>query len=138
MTNSEFFKAAHKVARETRANFMTYRMAFSAALKGLYAMEKSQKENPFKAAYDLAAEIEATNAVAREIGHRIHMTGKGGNDMLATMRNLDALNDRRCEMMTGLKAEYKVRKLWKDEAAHAAFLRLFSEARPVDELSCYC
>ena len=44
MTNSEFFKAAHKVARETRANFETYRMAFSAALKGLYAMEKKANE----------------------------------------------------------------------------------------------
>lgn len=44
MTNSEFFKAAHKVARETRANFETYRMAFSAALKGLYAIEKKANE----------------------------------------------------------------------------------------------
>lgn len=45
MTNSEFFKAAHKVARETRANFMTYRMAFSAALRKLYAQERAEKEN---------------------------------------------------------------------------------------------
>ena len=45
MTNSEFFKAAHKVARETRANFVTYRMAFSAALRKLYAQERAEKEN---------------------------------------------------------------------------------------------
>lgn len=44
MTNSEFFKAAHATARETRASFATYRMAFSAALKGLYAMEKKANE----------------------------------------------------------------------------------------------
>lgn len=44
MTNSEFFKAAHAIARETRANFETYRMAFSSALKGLYAMEKTQSK----------------------------------------------------------------------------------------------
>lgn len=43
MTNSELFKAAHKVARETRANFVAYRMAFSSALKGLYAMEKQER-----------------------------------------------------------------------------------------------
>ena len=44
MSNSEFFKAAHKIARETRNAFDTYRMAFSAALKGLYAMEKKSNE----------------------------------------------------------------------------------------------
>lgn len=56
MSNSEFFKAAHKVARETRANFETYRMAFSAALKGLYAMEKKENrwEIAFKAAFEAA------------------------------------------------------------------------------------
>lgn len=56
MTNSEFFKAAHTIARETRANFETYRMAFSAALKGLYAMEKkgNRWEIAFNAAFEAA------------------------------------------------------------------------------------
>lgn len=62
LSNSEFFKAAHKVARETRANFETYRMAFSAALKGLYAMEKSQKENRWEATFEAAFEAAEKDA----------------------------------------------------------------------------
>lgn len=37
MTRSEIFYAAHAIARETREAFVTYRAAFSAALKGVYA-----------------------------------------------------------------------------------------------------
>lgn len=136
MTGTELFTKAHKIARETRASFVTYRAAFSAALKGLYAMMKNAS-NSFQSAYDLATEIEAANDAAREIGHRIHLTGKGGAEMLAAMQTLDALNNRRCEMMKALRAEYSIRKRWTDEAAHAAHTRLW-DAFPVSELECYC
>jgi hypothetical protein len=136
MTGTELFTKAHKIARETRAAYITYRAAFSAALKGLYAMMKNAS-NLFQPAYDLAAEIEAANAAAREIGHRIHLTGKGGAEMMAAMQTLDALNDRRCEMTKALRAEYRPRKHWTDEAANAAYTRLY-DARPVSELECYC
>lgn len=135
MTGTELFTKAHAIARETRAAFATYRMAFSAALKRMHAMKK-EAANPFKAAYDLVTEMEALNAKAREIGHRVHMTGKGGNEMLAVMRELDALNTRRFEMRREIVAAYKVRKLWKDEAAREAAKALF-DADPADELSCY-
>lgn len=67
MTNSEFFKAAHAIARETRANFETYRMAFSVALKGLYAMEKSQKENRWEIAFKAAFEAAEKDADTLQI-----------------------------------------------------------------------
>lgn len=136
MTGKELFTTAHKIARETRASFVTYRAAFSAALKGLYAMMKNAS-NSFRAAYDLAAELDAANASAREIGHRIHLTGKGGAEMMAAMQTLDALNDRRCDMMKAIGAEYRPRKRWMDEDAHAAYTRLW-DASPVSELECYC
>ena len=49
MTKSELFKAAHKIARETKAIAGSYRIAFSCALRDLYAgvanmNEKSSKE----------------------------------------------------------------------------------------------
>lgn len=37
MTKSEFFKAAHKIARETKSIAGSYRIAFACALKDLYA-----------------------------------------------------------------------------------------------------
>lgn len=40
MTKSELFKAAHKAAREYRNFFSCYAMAFSFALKEIYAMTK--------------------------------------------------------------------------------------------------
>jgi hypothetical protein len=136
MTGSELFTTAHKIARETRDFFVTYRAAFSAALKGLYAMMKNES-NPFQSAYDLAAELDAANAVAREIGHRIHLTGKGSAEMMAAMQALDALNGRRCEMISSLCSEYRPRKRWTDEAAHEAYTRLW-DASPISELECYC
>lgn len=45
MTGTELFTKAHKIARETRASFVTYRAAFSAALKGLYAMMKENEKS---------------------------------------------------------------------------------------------
>ena len=49
MAKSELFKAAHKIARETKAIAGSYRIAFSCALRDLYAgvanmNEKSAKE----------------------------------------------------------------------------------------------
>lgn len=48
MTKSDLFKAAHKIARETKEDAGSYRIAFSCALKRLYAkgekpMAKDQK-----------------------------------------------------------------------------------------------
>lgn len=136
MTGTEIFCKAHEIARETRAAYITYRAAFSAALKGVYAMMKNAS-SPFQSAYDLAAELDAANAAAREIGHRIHLTGKGGDEMMAAMQTLDALNGRRCDMTRSLRAEYRPRKIWTDEAARAAYTRL-CDASPISELECYC
>lgn len=48
MTKSDLFKAAHKIARETKAIAGSYRIAFACALKDLYAgmsmTEKSTAE----------------------------------------------------------------------------------------------
>lgn len=44
MTGHELFCKAHKIARETRNSFVTYRSAFSAALKGVYAMMKETEK----------------------------------------------------------------------------------------------
>ncbi len=43
MTKSELFTAAHKIARNTRDQYATYREAFAAALRTLYAAEKAPK-----------------------------------------------------------------------------------------------
>lgn len=48
MTKSELFKAAHKIARETKAIAGSYRIAFSCALRDLYAGVASMNENPSK------------------------------------------------------------------------------------------
>lgn len=53
MTGHEIFCKAHAIARETRSAYITYRAAFSAALKGVYAMMKSEK-NDFVARYEAA------------------------------------------------------------------------------------
>lgn len=44
MTKSELFKAAHKIARETKSIAGSYRVAFACALKDLYAVEKATSE----------------------------------------------------------------------------------------------
>lgn len=48
MTGTELFTRAHAIARETRAAFITYRAAFSAALKGVYASMKNEKSTAEK------------------------------------------------------------------------------------------
>lgn len=44
MTKSELFKAAHKLARNTRAQYATYREAFAQALKIMYAAAKAPQK----------------------------------------------------------------------------------------------
>ena len=56
MTGTELFTKAHKIARETRASFVTYRAAFSAALKGLYAMMKDNEKTTAEKLEDLGIE----------------------------------------------------------------------------------
>lgn len=53
MTGHELFCKAHEIARKTRNSFVTYRAAFSAALKGVYAMMKNEK-NEYVARYEAA------------------------------------------------------------------------------------
>lgn len=79
MSNSEFFKAAHKVARETRVNFATYRMAFSAALKGLYAMEKKANE---KSELVVKAEEMANDIMAATEAHKAAYTEDNAKRLL--------------------------------------------------------
>ena len=42
MTSSEIFHSAHAQARETRANFDSYRAAFGVALRDIYARQRAQ------------------------------------------------------------------------------------------------
>ena len=48
MTKSELFKAAHKIARETKAIAGSYRIAFSCALRDLYAGVANMNEQTSK------------------------------------------------------------------------------------------
>ena len=59
MTNSEIFTSAHRIARETRASFESYRKAFSAALKGLYAMTKENTWNTIADWFCVKSSIDA-------------------------------------------------------------------------------
>lgn len=52
MTGTELFCKAHEIARKTRDSFVTYRAAFSAALKGVYAMKN--EKNEYVARYEAA------------------------------------------------------------------------------------
>lgn len=42
MTSSEIFHSAHAQAREKRADFASYRAAFGAALRDIYASQRAQ------------------------------------------------------------------------------------------------
>ena len=66
MTGTELFCKAHAIARETREAFITYRAAFSAALKGVYAMMKSEKP-------DYAARYESAVAKAEADADTLNM-----------------------------------------------------------------
>lgn len=54
MTKSDLFKAAHKIARETKAIAGSYRIAFACALKDLYAGIAAAEEA--KSAFQIAFE----------------------------------------------------------------------------------
>lgn len=54
MTKSNLFKAAHKLAREYRDFFSCYAMAFSFALKEVYAMTKESEKNIYESRYEAA------------------------------------------------------------------------------------
>ena len=57
MTKSELFKAAHKIARETKAIAGSYRIAFSCALKALYAgIASVEEKSPLQKAFEHFAE----------------------------------------------------------------------------------
>ena len=89
MTGTELFCKAHEIARKTRNSFVTYRAAFSAALKGVYAMMKSDK-NEYVARYDAAvakAEADADTLNIEEFsrGQYVRMAVRvalGAYDML--------------------------------------------------------
>ena len=79
MTNSEFFAAAHKTARETRDSFSSYRAAFSAALKAQYAAEKASKKS---------IEEKILEAGGKEWRDRIYL-----NDAIRVLLSLEAHTD---------------------------------------------
>lgn len=89
MTGTELFCKAHEIARKTRDSFVTYRAAFSAALKGVYAMMKSEK-NEYIARYEAAvakAEADADTLKVDEFsrGQYVRMAVRealGAYDML--------------------------------------------------------
>jgi len=56
MTGHEIFCKAHQIARETRAAYVTYRAAFSAALKGVYAMMKDTEKTTAEKLEELGVE----------------------------------------------------------------------------------
>ena len=64
MTKQEIFKAAHKIAKETRNNFASYKAAFAAALKQVFA-EKSFRMIPF-----------ACKGIKKTSGHHLTATNK--------------------------------------------------------------
>ena len=80
MTKSELFKAAHKIARKTKAIAGSYRIAFSCALRDLYAGVASMNENPSK-------ETEAT----AEIQVIIYAGGSYVNKRVASLEEAAAL-----------------------------------------------
>ena len=80
MTKSELFKAAHKIAREIKAIAGSYRIAFSCALRDLYAGVASMNENPSK-------ETEA----ADEIQVIIYAGGSYVNKRVASLEEASAL-----------------------------------------------
>lgn len=80
---------------------------------------------------EIAGKIEALNARAIELGHTIHMTGKGGCEMIALMKELDTLNGLRCDF----RKEHRIGKKWDSDEAKEAYQ---SCPGPVDELQCYC
>ena len=59
MTKSELFKAAHKIARETKAIAGSYRIAFSCALRDLYAGVASMNEKEKEATDEIQVIIYA-------------------------------------------------------------------------------
>ena len=80
MTKSELFKAAHKIARETKAIAGSYRIAFSCALRDLYAGVANMNEKSAK-------EKEATD----EIQVIIYAGGSYVNKRVASLEEAAAL-----------------------------------------------
>lgn len=82
MTKSELFKAAHKIARETKAIAGSYRIAFSCALRDLYAGVENMNEKSAK-------ETEATN----KIQVVIYAGGSYVNKRVASLAEAASLRD---------------------------------------------
>lgn len=82
MTKSELFKAAHKIARETKAIAGSYRIAFSCALRDLYAGVASMNEKS-------SEEKEATD----EIQVIIYAGGSYVNKRVASLAEAASLRD---------------------------------------------
>ena len=102
MTRSEIFANAHEIAKQTRERFVTYRAAFSAALKSVYASlkEKSIEKTLVEAGANIWEKGEHKRAylnieTIENLGFKKESNGKWSkNDAYISSRNMDSIINR--------------------------------------------